>query len=126
MLGTGSHGQRQGLKTYIVLSSPGHNHGAVLALLTVASLTQALVWLRGEECGERTVLATPPPPHAEQLLAGVHPTWLGDYNPSCLPTTPLQRAALHYSLSTSSTWMVPLWIPKPIKTIQNPAKRIPL
>lgn len=100
LLGTGSHGQKQGLKTYIVLPSPGHNHGAVLTLLTVASLTQALVWLRGEECGESTVLATPPPPQAEQLLAGVHPTWLGDYNQSCLPTMPRQCAALHYSLST--------------------------
>lgn len=122
MLGTGSHGQRQSLKTYIVLPSPGHNHRAALALLTVASLTQALVWLRGEECGESTVLATSPPPHAEQLLTGVHPTWLGDYNPSCLPTTPLQCAVLHYSLSTSSTWMVALWIQKPTKMIQNPTK----
>lgn len=126
MLGTGSHGQRQGLKTYIVLPSPGHNHGAVLALLTVASLTQALVWLGGEECGESTALATPPPPQAEQLLAGVHPTWLGDYNQSCLPTMPLQRAALLYSLSSSSTWVVPLWIQNPIKIIQNPTKLISL
>lgn len=125
MLGTGSHGQKQGLKTYIVLPSPGHNHGAVLALLTVASLTQALVWLRGQECGESTALATPPPPHAEQL-ARVRPTWLGHYNPSFLPTTPLQRAGLHCSLSTSSTWMVPLRVQNPTKMIQNPTELIPL
>jgi len=83
---------------------PGHACSPV----SVASLTQALVWLHGEECGESMVLATPLPPHAEQLLAGVHPSWPGDYNPSCAPTMPLQRALRLYSQRTILTWTVVL------------------
>lgn len=73
----------------------------------MALLTQALVWLHREECGESAVLATPLPLHAAQLT-GVHPTWLGDYNLSCIPTMPLQCALLLHGQSTRLTWMVVL------------------
>jgi len=52
---------------------------------SVALLTQALVWLHGEECRESTVVAIPQPPYTKQESVPLGQET--DYNLSRAPST---------------------------------------